>query len=73
LFPDGSGGSRAVHLGHDQVHQDHVWPDLLTHLQGFMAIAGFSYQLQARPDPQNGCQPSANHAMVIDNHDSDRI
>jgi hypothetical protein len=73
LLVNRAGGGSAVHLGHHQVHQDDIRSRLLTDLKCFLSIARFANQLKARSDPKDGCQPPPDHAVVVHDHDSDRI
>ena len=69
---DQPGCLQAVHLGHADVHQDHVGPLGFRHLHRFNTVGRLTDNLDAFLGPEKGEEPAANERLIIGNHDPDR-
>ncbi len=72
-FPEGAGGSGAVHLRHHKVHQYNVRSHLFAQTQRLLTVVCFSYEMQAWSDPKDSRQSPPHHAVVVHDHHSDCI
>ena len=68
---DLAGGLDAVHLGHRDVHQDHVGLQLLGQPDGLVAVAGLADDVESLVG-HRAAQTFAQHPMVVGQHQSDR-
>ena len=69
---DQPGGFESVHLGHADVHQDHVGPLTLGDLDGFVAVGCFADHLDAVFGSEQREETAADEGLVVGDRDSDR-
>jgi len=60
-----------VHVGHVDVHEDHVRPVLLGHVDGFLPAAGGSGDLHVGLEPDQLREVLSRVGDVVDNEDAD--
>ena len=71
VWTDAAGGLDAVHLGHRDVHQDHVGLELAGQPHRLVAVGRLADDVEAlfaRATPQ----ALAQHAVVVGQHEADR-
>ena len=64
------GGLDAVDLGHRDVHQDDLGPQLVGQADGLLAVTGLTDHVEALVD-HRPTEPFAQHAMVVGQHQAD--
>jgi hypothetical protein len=60
------GGFHAIHVRHDDVHQDHIGLKAPAHADGFLSITRFADQFEIIEGAQKSCDSFADDIMVID-------
>ncbi len=71
LFEDGSGGGKAVHFRHADVHQDDVGSVLAGGVDGFEAVAGFGDDVDVGLVVQDHGEAATHEGLVVDDDDAD--
>jgi hypothetical protein len=68
--PDLLSGVQAIHFGHLEVQDDHVWGDLLNFIDSFSTIGGFAAHLPCLPLFQQIAQTTPHKGAIVGDENS---
>jgi hypothetical protein len=64
------GGGQSVLVGHPDVHQHDLGPQLTDHAHGLQAVPGLADEVQVGLATENEAQPGPHHRVVVHDHQS---
>ena len=70
---DAAGGLGAVHVRHDEVHEDHVRPEDEAPLHCFGAAGGLAHVLEVVEREEERGKAAPDDGMIVDEHDPDGL
>ena len=73
LRDDLLGRRGAVHVGHRQIHHDHVGLEALGHHDRFATGLRFTDDLDVLRDTEHRLEPGANDGVVVGEHYADHV